>query len=404
MTQSYDVIVIGGGPAGSTAAAVLASKGCKTLLIEKKQFPRDKLCAGLLTWKSMELLRHVHDETAETLAHCGALTHHCYGYRIRYQNTVLSEGRTPQPFHFVSRRVFDLLLLNKAVSAGTEVRQTERVKRVDPATGTIVLENGETVSATYIIGADGATSVVRRSFPLPNDIWQQDLATALEIYFDRHAALSVSRPHADLMELFPTVYAGFIRSGYAWVFPHGDRLAVGIGGLNRSNNGQFRERFEEFLHFLGLEHGLGENIRGHALPYGNFVENPVFRKALLVGDAAGFVETLFGEGIYYAMRSAELAGNAVAYALETDTSPAPVYKAGLDMDIYPELVYSKRLRRIIYGSLRALRMLAPLKFFLRAGGQCLAEMVHGGRSYRFLAKRPYYRKSDARSGRAAQMM
>ncbi len=394
MAQAYDVIVIGGGPAGSTAASVLASKGCKTLLLDKKQFPRDKLCAGLLTWKSMELLRHVHNESAETLKGHGALTHQTFQYRIRYRDTVLSEGCAPRPFHFISRKVFDYMLLEKAFAVGAEIRQTERVNRVDPHSGTVCMENGDTVTGTYIIGADGATSVVRRSFHIPSSVWQHDLGTAFEIYFDRHTIARSSRPYSDLLESFPVLYAGFIQSGYAWVFPHGDRVAIGIAGLNRSNKKDFRGLFQDFLSFLGLDHLYDNTMRGHPLPYGNFLKEPVHERALLVGDAAGFVETLFGEGIYYAMRSGELAAQSIVHALRENISPAAAYKAGLQIDIYPELIYSRRLRGVLYGSLRAVRMLTPLKFFLRTGGKRLAEMVHGGRSYRFLAKRPYYREAD----------
>ena len=187
--------------------------------------------------------------------------------------------------------------------------------------------------------------------------------------------------HADQ----PTVYAGFLRAGYGWVFPHQNRLMIGVGGHSLVHGKEFINKFKEFLVFLGLPAALAETAKGHGLPYGNFLKHPWYGRTLLAGDAAGLVETLFGEGIYYALRSGELAGEAVYAALTRGEAPETIYGRGLKRDILPELSWSRKLRRLLYAS-QHLGFL-PLLCFVRGGGRLLAEMVHGVRSYRLLRRR-----------------
>lgn len=385
MTETHDVIVVGGGPAGSTAAQVLAQRGLSVLLLDKADFPRDKLCAGLLTWKAVDVLERVFGETAEGLLATGVFNAAVPGYRIRFRERTIAAGEMFYPFHFTTRRVFDKHLLDRAIKAGVDARLSARVAAVDPATGLVRLADGREFRGRYVIGADGVASLVRQACPFDRSAWKAGLGGAMEFYLPRGDALLSGRVHEDLHAPSPTVYAGFLRAGYGWVFPHKDKLAIGIGGHSACHAKEFRPKFREFVEFLGLPPELADRAKGHGLPYGNYLETPWHGRVMLVGDAAGLVETLFGEGIYYALRSGELAAEAACAALTRGADPAAVYGKGLKRDILPELVWSRKLRRLLYAS-QSWGFL-PLLCFVRGGGRLLGEMVHGVRSYRFLLRR-----------------
>lgn len=385
MPNTFDVIIVGGGPAGSSAGAVLAKSGAAALILDKRRFPREKLCAGLLTWKTMDALERIFGATAESLCESGVVNHKSSGYRIRFRERILVEGDMFYPFHFTRRCDLDAFLLAKAAEAGAVIATGERVEQVDALRGVVVTASGRTFKAGRIIGADGAMSAVRAGFPIDPRAWRANLGTGVEVMLHKDDPRLGPHIHEDLKASFPTVYAGFIPAGYAWVFPHRDRLVLGLGSLNRAGAGRFRHAFTGFLRFLGLPESLDGELRGHPLPYGNYIARPAYGRALLAGDAAGYVETLFGEGIYYALRSGELAGAAVAGSLRTGVDPLGAYEQGLRKDIFPELVYSRRLRRLLYSSLRY--GILPILLFVRGGGRSLVEMVHGVRSYRWLQKR-----------------
>ena len=385
MSAIHDVVIIGAGPAGSTAAQVLAQKGIPVLLLDKAEFPRDKLCAGLLTWKAVDVLERVYGDTPEGLLASGVFNAASSGYNIRFRNHVIAAGEMFYPFYFTKRRDFDKHLLDRAVRAGVVVRTGQAVTAVDPDSGHITLSGGETLTARHIIGADGVASVVRRACRFDGAAWKLGMGGAMEFYLDRDDPLLSGAVHEDLRAPYPSVYAGFLRAGYGWVFPHQKTLAIGIGGHSLRHGKEFRHKFKEFLAFLGLPPELADTARGHGLPYGNYLKTPWRGRALLAGDAAGLVETLFGEGIYYALRSGELTGEAVAAALTRGADPMAVYRKGLNRDILPELVWSRRLRRVLYASQSWGFM--PLLCFVRGGGRLLGEMVHGVRSYRLLLRR-----------------
>lgn len=385
MTETHDVVIVGAGPAGATAAHVLAQKGVSVLVLDKAAFPRDKLCAGLLTWKAVDVLERVFAETPEALLATGVFNAAVSGYRIRFRNHIIAGGEIFYPFHFTSRRVFDKHLLDRAVKAGADARLESRVTAVDPLSGAVRLADGREFRGRFVIGADGVASLVRAACPFDRAAWKAGLGGAMEFSLPRDDALLAGRVHQDLHAPHPTVYAGFLRAGYGWVFPHADRLVIGIGGHSARHAKEFRSKFREFVEFLGLPGELADRAKGHGLPYGNYIEAPWHGRVLLAGDAAGLVETLFGEGIYYALRSGELAGEAALAALSRGADPAAVYGRGLRRDILPELVWSRKLRRLLYAS-QSWGFL-PLLCFVRGGGRLLGEMVHGVRSYRFLLRR-----------------
>ncbi|MCJ2165633.1 MULTISPECIES: geranylgeranyl reductase family protein [unclassified Pseudodesulfovibrio] len=378
MTKTYDTIICGGSLAGSAAGISLARQGFSVAILDRERFPRNKLCGGLLTWKSIRLLESLFGETPESLTRSGAINHTSDRYSIRTLSQPLAEGSLSFPFHFVDRTLFDDLLLSRAREAGAEVFQETPVTACDPIKGVVTCRDGRTFQGRYVIGADGANSVVRNSFPfLDRDRIKRFMAPTIEIKVSKEA---LPRPLKN-----PELYVGFMNAGYGWVFPNRDRIIVGICGLRR-NNINFSQVFKDYLDFLEIKSDAIPDLRGHPLPYGNYLENPVHGVTLLAGDAGGFVEPLLGEGIFFALCTGMYAGQAVAQALTTGTHPGTAYRVRLNRYVMPELKGSNILRWTLFRGVQWFGS-ASLRWFIRMAGTQLGDMVHGKRSYRWLRKK-----------------
>jgi len=381
----HDVIICGCGPAGSAAGLALARSGRSVLMLDKADFPRPKLCGGLLTWKTARLVETVFGETMADLTDAGIVTHASDRYAIRSARGVLAQGGLPHPFHFTDRSRFDARLLEHARLAGAETRTGTRVVACDPGQegaysrpARVTLADGTALEAARLIGADGANSVVRNSFPgMDKARFARFMAPAIEVALDPAA---LPEP-VDC----PQLHVGLMEAGYGWAFPAGESVLVGICGLRR-NKVNFSNVFREFIDYLGIDPAVVPPLRGHPLPYGNALDDPTCGRALLAGDAGGFVEPLFGEGIFYALCTGLYAGQAVAQAMDTGQAAGPLYTDRLRRDILPELRWSDRLRWLLF---RGMKLAGPrsLGLFVNSGPSRLAEMVHGLRSFAWLRRK-----------------
>lgn len=380
MSKEYNVIICGGSLAGSAAALSLARRGHSVAVLDRARFPRKKLCGGLLTWKSVKLLESLFGETPDSLIQAGAINFVSDHYAIRTFSSTLAQGTLPFPFHFTDRTIFDAHLLSLAAKAGAEVIEDTRVVNCDPINGVVTCKNGDTFHGDYVIGADGANSVVRRSFPnFDRERFRRLMAPTIEISIP---AKDFPRP-VD----FPELYVGFLDAGYGWVFPNRDKVVLGICGL-RQKDIKFSQLFEKYLDFLKVDSETISGLHGHPLPYGNYLDNPVHGVTLLAGDAGGFVEPLFGEGIFFALCTGMYAGEAVAEGLEKKTTPGPIYSRRLHTHIMPELTASDRLRWMLFKGMKYLGPMS-LGLFINSGASRLAEMVHGMRSYSWLRRKKW---------------
>ena len=379
MRDTYDAVVAGAGPAGSSAARTLALQGLSVALLDKAVFPRPKLCGGLLTWKTLQALDAGFGLGPEDLDRADVVRHRTHHYAIHYRHRVLHQGRTPRAFVLVDRAALDHLLVRRAREAGAVLVDQAGVRHSSPETAEVATTDGRVFQGRVLIGCDGVTSRVRRSLPLGKEdrqAWNRGMARALECRLPRDQA------SPELRDLdHPRLYLGFVRAGYGWVFPNPDHLVIGQCALADEKR-PFREAMDEYLGQLGLDPGQLA-MKGHPLPYGNYMERPGHGRTLLCGDAAGLVEPTLGEGIFYALQSGHLAARAVVQALADNPEnpdPLPGYLARLGHDVLPELEASDRLR---WALLRMMRVLGPwpLRFFFALPRRRLAEMVHGLRSY-----------------------
>jgi flavin-dependent dehydrogenase len=177
--------------------------------------------------------------------------------------------------------------------------------------------DGEEIAFRYLIGADGVNSAVARAL-YGRSFYPENIGFALEAEVPRDA----TRQDAIL----PEVYFGAINWGYGWLFPKKKTLTVGIGGFHRYNPGM-RKDLDALMAARGLG-GIRTKVKGHFIPFGNFRRPPGRRNVLLCGDAAGYVDSLSGEGIGYAMQSGHAAAAAISDALMANAPEDALAKYG----------------------------------------------------------------------------
>jgi geranylgeranyl reductase family protein len=374
-SKTFDVVVVGSGPAGATCAYQLAKGGFRVALIDKQIFPRPKLCAGLLTWKTVDLLHRVYGFSLEDLMAQDVISHACHNYRVYYHRKEIARGRLDYPFHYVNRSRYDDYWARLAQEAGARFFSGRKVVSVDVAKNDVVLSDGARMAAGVIIGADGVWSIVRKAL-FPNHEFKQRWRSNLAMTIETIGGPGASAPESD----YASLHFGHVPWGYAWRFPNPDGLILGIGGLGSKNDTSLATAFRQFIDTIDTSPQPSADWKGHALPFGNFVDPPGMGRILLAGDACGLADPLLGEGIYYAHRSGQLAAMAVQSAASGEDEPAAFYRRSLDRCVFSELRWIKFYRNVLFfGGLR--RRYRGLRLFFRLFPHRLEAVIQGRRSF-----------------------
>lgn len=340
MRGDYDVIVVGAGPGGATAARVCAQNGLKTLLIEKERFPRYKACGGCLSLKTVHLLGYDLSPIIENTI---------YGAKFSYclKEPFFIELTEPIAF-MVMRDRFDQFLMMKALEQGAKLLVGEKVVKVRENQDEVEVDlaSGETLRAHSLIGADGAGSVVAKSLSLiPDGHDSNGIAIQTEISFDS------SIPFPEGERRFVHLDFGGVPNGYGWVFPKKELLSIGIGGMFKdSKKVNPRNHLNHFLKSLPYLQGKEpEVVKGHPLPsFYDECQKVSQGKIFLVGDAAHLMDPLQGEGIYYAVRSGMLAAEAILESEKKGVSPAELYQKAVELHISSNLKWALSFSRFAF--------------------------------------------------------
>jgi len=307
--KHYNVVIVGGGPAGASLGFLLQRAGISNCIIDKKTFPRDKLCGGLLTKKTVNLLReiyHTDDFTYERIS---------TSLELFLGMQELSSVITESCFVLVERRDFDNDLIKKYKSIGGMLLEERQILKVNIERKCLILDNKEDIQYDFLIGADGANSQIRKLI----DKKYQPNALCIE------ANCQEQNINDNI-----SIYFSTIKNGYAWCFPKKDYYTVGIGGTIKQNK-KMRESFLCFTNDINKSIEI-KKIRGALIPFGQYVKKPYSNNIILVGDAAGLVDPITGEGIYFALRSAQYAYEAICEFMIS----------GLSV----ELNYAKKIKKI----------------------------------------------------------
>jgi geranylgeranyl reductase family protein len=330
--MNYDVIVAGAGPGGSTAARLLAAEGASVLLLDKQKFPRDKPCGGGVTLRAAAVLGLDLSPVVEQTV---------YGARFSLRMGPGFERRFDRPLTYLTQRCrLDAFLTERAIEAGADFHDDDQVREVDVdglETVTVRTSAGA-YSCTVLIGADGANGVIGTAMELRPDAEE---AVAFEGNVPAPARLMDEWREYAAMDL------GHTAGGYGWVFPKGDHLNVGVGAWKYAGF-TLRPKLARLSRRYGLSPGDLESLRGHHLP----VRKP--RTAIargpvaLVGDAAGLVDPLSGEGIHMAFASGRLASESALAVLRGERSDMLSYQESVDRQLQPELDVSRQLQELFH--------------------------------------------------------
>jgi len=297
--EHWDVVVVGGGPAGAACAAAArrAAPGTRVLVLDRADFPRDKVCGDGIAPEALDVLAGLGIDPA-------ALTDGYPGVprlRLRSPGGATAERAMHRPAAVVPRAVFDHRLLTGALASGTELRR-HVVRRVVVHPQHVEVDGSFT--AGVLVGADGAESVVRRALGIgPNR--DDRLAVAIRGYAPEPPGTAGVQVILASGQRWPA---------YAWSFPLGDgRANVGYGELvsGGANRAELLAGLDRLL--PGVR---PEQLRAHRLPLSTGRPRQPDGRVLLAGDAASLINPLTGEGIFYAVLSGALAGAAAGRGAE----------------------------------------------------------------------------------------
>jgi geranylgeranyl reductase family protein len=363
--KRFDVLIVGSGPAGSIAALVLARGGAQVALVDKAAFPRDKACGDLIGPRGVQILRDLGLTVPDAIRVGDMLVVGPTGNRVRLPAV---PGRTYPGYGIaVQRSRFDATLQCAAIAAGAEFfggRADEAIGDNGRLDG-FSLSSGTRVRADAIVGADGATSRVAEVARLVDPgrlLW----GFAVRTYLDE----PVEIPHIMLWTPEP----GTAFPGYGWVFPAGEgRVNVGLGVGVLADRTAGRRAARDLDAFLAHASRVGvldgrAPAEGSARPLGAWLKmglvgtTPARDRVLLVGDAAGLVNPLQGEGIAQAMDSGRAAAEAILGGVDRASDR---YRAHLAHTYAPYLSTTASVQR---SMLRSPRLVAAVTRGLTSPG------------------------------------
>ena len=322
--QRFDVLVVGGGPAGSATAHNLASAGASVLLADKATFPRDKPCGGGLTARAFR--RCPVDPTPVVEEEVDLVE-----LRFRYGDRVERTAHAPV-IYMTQRRRLDAFLLDAARAKGVEVREGARVEL-----GEQTRVDGSPIQVDVVVGADGANGTTARTLGLGAGIVH---GVALEGNVPYTSLLRDRYRRRAVVELAD------IPGGYGWVFPKGDHVNVGVGAWQEEGP-RLREHLARTCEAHGLRFEALEHLRGHRLPLRPPGITIASERALLVGDAAGLIDPVSGDGMYECFVSAALAAAAIDDLLAGRSASLVSYGAAIDAALGPLHRASWKLKRAL---------------------------------------------------------
>ncbi len=325
---TYDAIVMGAGPAGSTAARLLAREGASVLLLEKQKLPRDKPCGGGVTLRAASV---------QDIDLSPVIERTIYGARFSLRLGSSFDRRSPQPLTYMTqRRRLDEFLAEQAAESGAEIHDGEAVREIEVNGAVTVRTDRDAYTSRLLIGADGANGLAGRALGLRREFEE---AVALE----GNAEFTSGIP--DDWTAYVGLDIGGLAGGYGWVFPKGDNLNIGVGAWKYASF-TLRPKLAELCRRYGFDPDSLTNLRGHHLPV-RVPGSPIARGPVAVaGDAAGLVDPLSGEGIHMAFASGRLAAKHGLRMLAGEAADMSGYERAVDRKLQTELTVSRKLQEL----------------------------------------------------------
>jgi flavin-dependent dehydrogenase len=408
------VTIVGGGPAGATAALTLARAGVRVRLLDRAGFPRNKPCGGGISLRVLARFPYLHRELPRIATH---LISRLY---LEGPDGAAATIESDEPAALMIRRVeFDALLVTLAREAGAEIVSGVDIVQAsqDADRVTLASRDGRTFTAPIVIAADGVHSVVARRLGM-NPGWDAS-CVALDMMEET--------PRSELRDLDPSTlwvaygydgnrgtglrtctgtddgtetrprYQYSVPEGYAYIFPKRDHVNIGIGYVLS----HFRRHidcapydlqrgFVEHLRDRGIVEGesIRRNFTPFLIPVGGPLPQAARGRVLLAGDAGGFVNGFTAEGIFYAMVSGDLAARAVADSAAAGFRGAPArYRRAVNYEIGGELRDSVLLQRYLFADRRRIARVIDGANRETALIRLILDLAIGRRPYRDVRRR-----------------
>lgn len=293
----YDIVIVGGGPAGSSAGLALSKFSNSICIIDKANFPRPKLCAGIITQKTIQILKVILPEFE--------FNNYYFTNKISLfsQHNINCEFSVKYPLTLVEREQFDYELLLACKKNGVHVFDQTSYSEFIPDQNKLILSNGEELSYNVLVAADGIFSQIRKGLGVADIQKGFCLQNTINISSQLNATL------ANLDKVcFDFANISF---GYNWILSNKKNIVIGTGVLAEAPI--YKQALAEHTKLctqLGISSST--NLKGAFLPIGDVANQAwhSYDNIILIGDAAGYANPITGEGIYYAILSGYYAGKA----------------------------------------------------------------------------------------------
>lgn len=333
-----DVVIIGGGPAGISAGTVLQRKGYKTCIIDTKVFPRNKLCAGVLTVKSKKLIQGIF----KGLKFENLQIKEINKIQLLYNCKMIGRYTVNNPYSVINRTEFDYNLLQYYKAIGGLVFDGQKNYSIDYDNNLVKLSNGKKIQYNFLIGADGINSKVRSYV---KHTWRASILCFEEFI-----------PNGTNEDIIQINFGGIL-GGYSWRIPGKERIGVGLGELYIKGMKRKPDKYKKYFKSQGIS-GVN-NIKGAFVSCGNFIRKPIKNNVLLVGDAAGLVDAMTGEGIYFAIVSGQQAALAIIDNIEKGSALENyvnrikgIHRRMREQNVYNKVLYAPFVRLITLRHMR----------------------------------------------------
>lgn len=329
MESKYDIIISGAGPSGSLLGYLLSTEGINTLIIEKKDFPRHKICAGGLQHRALALIPFDVGKVLQKSFN---------GIQFTYRRRDSFSRKYESPvIYTVDRREFDLYLAEMAQKKGCTIRFGEKVTGFEyDKTGLTVESDKNKYRAKILVGADGIRGAVHRNLTAGRKILK-----ILGYEVEKKCGPSEMEKYRGHVGLD----FGGTRKGYVWAFPKKDIISYGIGGP-ASTAVSMKKYFYDYLGSNGGSRDI--NIMAQSIPVRS-EDTPVCSdRVILIGDAACLGDGFTGEGLYNAFKSSHIGCRSIKNALKYSNYDFNDYAGAIDSDIYKDIKISITFSRIFY--------------------------------------------------------
>ena len=332
----FDVIIVGAGPAGGMCAYELSKNQISVLVIEKERLPRYKTCAGGLTKKAYEILPRDFLNLVENETYRVNLTlNHGWGFSKMTSFPIVK---------MVMRDKLDYFLVKKAEHFGARILDKTVIKSIVESSECIHVstEVGD-FKSKLIVGADGITGCVARSLKLRG---RPISGIAIE------GEVTPRHDLSQLKEFNGSLHLDFnvIPKGYGWIFPKKEHLSVGLF-TTLPELRDLKRHFTSYLNRKGLANGYQTNsLKGHQIPIGG--KKPEIlnsKRGILIGDAAGLADPITGEGIYFALRSGQIAAEVICNFMTNPNMALDEYTKKVNSEIVEDFRYAGYLSIVLYN-------------------------------------------------------